>query len=127
MSERRQSKFEGDRRVIERFSDSRMHVNFSQIQTWVQALAFLMSFTGVIRMGYGFYKGPDKIPGALVESVFQFLFAAILFQYASSIKSYLNNESKNTLEATVARQLVFWRVLVILLSLAMLIRILLLI
>ena len=124
MSERRQTQIEGgnDRRVIPRFSDSRVHLSFKQIRTCLVILTGVLGLAAALRIGFAFVKGPEAISKGAFDTVILAGLAIILFQYSSSIKIYLASESKDALDRTVEQQFVFWRTLTVLVILLLIVQ-----
>jgi hypothetical protein len=98
-----------DRRVIERFSDSRVRSVVSQIRTWLRILSALCALVAVAIIVDGVLRGIEAVPAGIFIGTFLVIFAVLLFQYSISIDFYLKNESVNNLSSTFERQLTLWK------------------
>lgn len=117
MSERRKkdelapgSRSGSDRRVIERFSNSRVARDFRYIQMWVRGMAFMILAGAIGKLAAGLASvEPMLMVYEAFFAVFMLIFAILLLKYAHAIGHYLKNESVTNLEASVERQFEFWQ------------------
>jgi hypothetical protein len=99
-----------DRRIIERFSNPRIHGEAKQIQMWVRGMGALILAGAIGNIVKGIISGKAiDITSELFFSVFMVIFSALLFKYAYSVGQYLRNESIQNLEISFERQHEFWK------------------
>ncbi|MCC7403479.1 MAG: hypothetical protein IT288_03695 [Bdellovibrionales bacterium] len=112
-----------DRRIIDRFSDSRVREGMMQIRFWIRVVLGILVAIAMVRLSYGIYRGVQYVTQAIFDSTFLIIYASTIFQYDRSISIYLENESVSTFEVTVDRQRNIWMVLSILSGLYLLVSI----
>ena len=112
-----------DRRLIERFTDSRVREGMVQIRFWLRILMGLFVVMILGRIFYGVYLGTDHITSAIFDTTFLAIYVSSLFHYDRSIGVYLENGSLNSFEVTIDRQKNTWMILGILLFLLTLVQI----
>jgi ribosomal protein S19 len=103
-----------DRRIIERFSDSRVRQGMMQIRFWVRIVVGILATLMMVRLVFGVYSGVKHLPAALFDATILAIFIAQFWYYLHSIGIYLTNESVNNFEKTVDRQRSIWMVFCIL-------------
>ncbi|MCB0366825.1 MAG: hypothetical protein H6624_06935 [Bdellovibrionaceae bacterium] len=114
-----------DRRIIERFSDSRVRDGMMQIRFWIRIVFGILVAIAMVRLSYGVYRGVQYVTHAIFDGTFLAIYASTIYQYDRSIGIYLENESVNNFEKTVDRQRTIWMVFSILSALYLLVSIIL--
>ena len=112
-----------DRRIIERFSDTRVREGMMQIRFWIRVVFGLLVAIAMVRLAYGAYRGAQFITHSIFDSTFLAIYASTIYQYDRSIGLYLENESVSNFERTVDRQRNIWMVFSILSGLYLLVSI----
>lgn len=112
MSDRRN--IHRDRRIIERFSDSRIREGMVQIRFWIRLIMGLLILVVVGRLAYAAYLGVQHVTAGIFDATFLCIYVSSIFQYDRSIGFFLENVSVNSFEVTVDRQRNTWVVLGIL-------------
>lgn len=97
-----------DRRVIERFSDSRVREGMVQIRFWIRAVMGLLVTLVLARLGYSVYLGASHVTEGVFDATFLAIYASTVFHYDRSISIFLENGSLNSFEVTVDRQRNIW-------------------
>lgn len=97
-----------DRRVIERFSDSRVREGMVQIRFWIRAVMGLLVTLVLARLGYSVYLGVSHVTEGVFDATFLAIYASTIFHYDRSISIFLENGSLNSFEVTVDRQRNIW-------------------
>ena len=97
-----------DRRIIERFSDSRVRHGVIQIQIWVRIILGIMIIALIGRLAYLIYQGPRYITVGVFEGTLLTILITIVYSYEKSLGIYLSNESVSNFVTSIERQKNVW-------------------
>ena len=108
----RREKNPGDRRIIDRFSEPKIHNNLNQISMFVKVLYI---FTSVVSL-YFFYEMifiHNSIGLGIFKISTSIFTTTMLFKFNKSLHNFLANESIDNLTIVVEKQMTLWLLAVI--------------